>query len=127
MPQSAQLVRLQVWQARLARFQAKTITVAEFCRREGVSVPSFYQWKKRLGHQVASPEDSTSDRHLPLSPPAFASVRLANLTTDPGPVLRLPGGASIELDERVRRECLVEILVACIQATQSDKLEEAAR
>lgn len=128
MPQPSQLIRLQVWQARLARFQTETITVVEFCRREGVSVPSFYQWKKRLGHQLASPVDSTSDRQLHLAPPAFTSLRLTDLATDPPrPVLRLPGGASIELDARVRRECLVEILVACIQATQSDKLEEAAR
>lgn len=98
MPQSAQLVRLQVWQARLARFQAETITVVEFCRREGVAVPSFYQWKKRLGHEVASSFDSTPDRQLPLAPPAFASLRLTDLATDSMPVLRLPGGASIELD-----------------------------
>lgn len=127
MPQSAQLVRLQVWQARLARFQAETITVVEFCRREGVSVPSFYQWKKRLGHQLASPVDSTSDRQRHLAPPAFASLRLTDRATDPMPVLRLPGGASIELDERIRHESLVEILVACIQATQSNKLEEVVR
>ena len=37
-----------VWRERLARFDRGDGTVAEFCRREGVSNPSFYQWRKRL-------------------------------------------------------------------------------
>ena len=37
-----------VWRERLARFDRGDWTVAEFCRREGVSDPSFYQWRKRL-------------------------------------------------------------------------------
>lgn len=37
-----------VWRERLARFGRGGMTVAEFCRREGVSDPSFYQWRKRL-------------------------------------------------------------------------------
>ena len=38
-----------VWRGRLARFRKSGLTVLEFCRREGVSNPSFYQWRKRLG------------------------------------------------------------------------------
>lgn len=37
-----------VWLERLARFGRSGMTVAEFCRCEGVSDPSFYQWRKRL-------------------------------------------------------------------------------
>ena len=41
-----------VWRERLVRFDSGDLTVAEFCRREGVPNPSFYQWRKRLGqHQ----------------------------------------------------------------------------
>ena len=36
------------WRERLSRFRRGNLTVAEFCRREGVSNPSFYQWRKRL-------------------------------------------------------------------------------
>ena len=38
-----------VWRRRLARFGRRNWTVAEFCRREGVSIPTFYHWRKRLG------------------------------------------------------------------------------
>ncbi|MDP6554528.1 MAG: transposase [Pirellulaceae bacterium] len=37
-----------VWRDRLARFNNCKLTVKEFCRQEGVSDPSFYQWRKRL-------------------------------------------------------------------------------
>ena len=37
-----------VWRDRLARFDTCKLTVKEFCRQEGVSDPSFYQWRKRL-------------------------------------------------------------------------------
>lgn len=37
-----------VWRDRLARFSRSNWTVVEFCRREGVSNPHFYQWRKRL-------------------------------------------------------------------------------
>ncbi len=36
------------WRGRMIRFRRGTLTVVEFCRREGVSVPSFYAWRKRL-------------------------------------------------------------------------------
>jgi len=37
-----------VWRDRLARFVTCKLTVKEFCRQEGVSDPSFYQWRQRL-------------------------------------------------------------------------------
>jgi len=37
-----------VWRQRLERFAGWPGTVAEFCRREGVAQPTFYQWRKRV-------------------------------------------------------------------------------
>ena len=37
-----------VWRDRLARFNKSNLTVAQFCQQEGVSDPTFYQWRKRL-------------------------------------------------------------------------------
>jgi transposase-like protein len=36
------------WRRRWERFEESSVTVAEFCRREGVSQANFYQWRKRL-------------------------------------------------------------------------------
>jgi transposase-like protein len=36
------------WRQRMNRFRASKLSVKEFCRREGVSEPTFYHWRKRL-------------------------------------------------------------------------------
>ena len=41
--------REAVWRRRLTRFGRRNWTIAEFCRRERVSIPTFYHWRKRLG------------------------------------------------------------------------------
>ena len=40
--------RREIWTERMARYRDCSLTVREFCAREGVSQPSFYQWKKKL-------------------------------------------------------------------------------
>ena len=36
------------WRSRLARFRRENLTVAEFCRREGLTKHTFYAWRRRL-------------------------------------------------------------------------------
>ena len=53
------------WRARLERYvasKARGVTVAEFCRCEGVSVPAYYYWKKRLGAQIDGGNSAKSIR-----------------------------------------------------------------
>jgi transposase-like protein len=78
------LDRAAVWRERMRRYQRAGLTVAEFCRQEGVSVPSFYQWRKRL--------DQPSQRSPRL--PAFQQVMLSG-----GAVVavELPSGVRLEL------------------------------
>ena len=49
-----------VWRDRLARFARSNLTVKQFCRQEGVSDPSFYQWRKRLKRGAAGKENVAS-------------------------------------------------------------------
>ena len=48
------------WRGRLAKFRRSGLTVAEFCQREGVSSPSFYQWRSRLERQEQKPNRRSS-------------------------------------------------------------------
>lgn len=41
------------WKRRLAEFERGHCTVADFCRREGVSPATFYLWKRKLGRNMA--------------------------------------------------------------------------
>jgi transposase-like protein len=36
------------WRDRVARYGKSGLTITAFCRQEGVSQPSFYQWRNRL-------------------------------------------------------------------------------
>ena len=79
-------VKVEQWSERLSRFGESGQTVAEFCRAECVSQPSFYQWKKKLGCPRAktrsvrtdpADESNSSIESLPsmawgqISPPPF--------------------------------------------------------
>jgi hypothetical protein len=48
--------RLDWWRRQIQRQPKTHLTVADFCRQLGVSVPTFYYWKRRVqaGSQTAS-------------------------------------------------------------------------
>jgi hypothetical protein len=41
------------WLDRLRRFGRSKLSVSEFCRRENVSVPSYYQWRRKLADAIS--------------------------------------------------------------------------
>ena len=114
---------IQLWLDRLNRQAASRLTVAEFCQREAVSVPSFYQWKRRLSPRVGS----ASVRHRSRQPqqslgnPAVAqqprftelvlSTSLAAASASlPGislPSISLPGGITISLGTQAELAALI--------------------
>jgi transposase len=80
------------WQQRLEHFRRSGLTVADFCDREGLSVASFYAWKRRL---AADPGPEPVPRFVPVrivTPPASAPVELI---LPSGLVLRLTPGVDL--------------------------------
>jgi len=86
-----------VWRERLARFASGKETVAEFCLREGVSSPSFYQWRKRLGRgrrrakgdackKGGKAGGEAASRFVPVSVSGFSTV-----------AIELPGGITVRV------------------------------
>lgn len=74
------------WRARLRRFQASGMSVTQFCRAERVSVPAFYQWRKRL---AASREKKDSPTFVPVRVAQIAVVEIhlangARISVPPG-------------------------------------------
>jgi hypothetical protein len=99
----------QAWVDRLARFQSSGLRPAEFCAQEGISLPSFYSWKRRLTTPVATvaSEPATSEdagpRLLPVHLPSPATA--VELVLPTGAILRLTPGCDLAW---VR--CLVDAL-----------------
>lgn len=110
--------RALVWRERLRRQAGTECSIAEFCRQEGVSAPSFYQWRRRLGKKPA-PSGSKSKQSSRVSS-AFQQVLLTG-----GAVVsvELAGGARIELPaEQVAlvRAVVVELLAADSTRSRAD-------
>lgn len=51
----------ETWRMRWKRFSGASVTVAEFCRREGVSQAAFYQWRKRLAEEASAGKTTGDD------------------------------------------------------------------
>lgn len=68
--------KLREWQRRMVRFRKARESVAEFCRKEGVSAPAFYQWRKRLARQPGPAEEASSFKQVRLVTAASVAVHL---------------------------------------------------
>ena len=110
------------WSDRLERFETSGQTVTNFCVTEGVSQPSFYQWRKKLsiGNRVGGGTPQRSRKLNRVKGPirgsksesAFTSVQL---TPTPGlrqsTTIRLADGVEIELGNNLQ---VVEMVVRSV-------------
>lgn len=89
----------QIWLERLRRYHRAGGTVVRFCHQEGVSVASFYSWRRRLSKYVAA-----SGSSLPVFVPVSVVPVVGDLRIDVGEgvVIHLPLG----VEERVLGTCL---------------------
>ncbi len=90
MARSTDVKKLSVWRRRLKRFERSSSTVAQFCQSEGVSSPSFYQWRKKVAAADADEEAGQSSR----TSGAFTPVTLVPSATL---VAELPGGTRLKM------------------------------
>lgn len=122
----------QRWRERVRRWRNSGQTVREFCWREGVSEPSFYQWRKRLRPGRALAHGS--------KPAVFVPVRVVDLPsggrfteTSAAPAeaarrpdgdaagvieIGLPGGVTIRAGSQVDEPRLRSALRAVVAETQ---------
>jgi len=94
MNQQPRTAKRQAWIERLERFKQADQTVAQFCADEAISVPSFYQWRRKL-----NPNSETHRRKVA----KFLPVQIPGpVASEPDTVLslELPGGVSVKLEVR---------------------------
>ncbi len=80
--------KVREWQRRMARFNRSPCSVTQFCQDEGVSVASFYHWRKKL-QQPAQTSEKVND-----SAASFTPVRVV---ASPNVTVRLPGGTQLDV------------------------------
>lgn len=92
MARSADAAKRREWSERLRRFERCDLTIAAFCEAEGVSTPSFYQWRRRLDSR-ASKTTPTATRVMRQ---AFVPLQIVRPTSAGAPVeIHLPNGARV--------------------------------
>lgn len=79
--------KLAEWQQRLRRFAKSGLTVARFCARERVSMPTFWYWRRKCKGVDVSP---------PVAPAVFSPVEVFGGRAI---TLRFPSGAVLEIPE----------------------------
>lgn len=98
--------RLDWWRGQLQRHQKANLSVALFCRQLGVSVVTFYYWKRRV-HEADSGTDSPGVTlgQPSRNPIASAHGERANFV----PVSVLDPGASTVLEIELTNTCVVRL------------------
>jgi hypothetical protein len=97
--------RVNWWRTTLRRQREGNLSVAEFCRRLGVAVSTFYYWKNRVYKVPSDARGQVPDeRHLRRMNPAAGSTS-ANFV----PVSILDPTAGTQLEIELTNACVVRL------------------
>jgi hypothetical protein len=104
--------KVREWMRRFRRFEKSKLTVAQFCKDECVSQPSFYHWKKKLREQ---PGTSHAARKR------FQPVHIAaSVAAKPESTIHLGRGVQIELGSDLRiAESIVRQLLESVETNSA--------
>ena len=87
-----------LWAERLERFARSGSTPTQFCAAEGLALPSFYSWKRRLAAEYRDgPTDTPRDQQPGprLLPVRLQPAAVLELLLPGGAVLRIPPGCDL--------------------------------
>lgn len=103
------------WRGILTRFSLSGMSVREFCRRETLSEPSFYAWRRTLQQRDAEP--ASRSEPVSRSPvPTFLPVEVRREIHAPAPEIVVELGRDLAI--RVGEGIPIERIAALVRALQ---------
>ena len=87
--------KVREWTERIERFHRSQVTLTQFCRDEGVSVQSFYQWRKRI---ISNPGGKAAPSHLLANKAALEQSPVSNADARPVRITIESAGIVIHFD-----------------------------
>ena len=112
----------RLWSDRFRRFDRCDLTVVDFCLAEGVSTPSFYQWRRKLGG-ISGREVVPGTQ---IEEPTFLPVRLLSAKPAAGEVeIHLPNGARVIVTSADVPSMAAAIAAAGQVPREADRQEES--
>ena len=104
------------WRDRVSRWRRSGLSIAEFCRREQISQPSFFGWRKRLvGDRAVANRRGRQLAGGPSQRPRFVELPAPAWPTTSGIQISLPGGAIVTLPP----QAAAELVTTAIRAAMS--------
>ena len=98
------------WQQRLDSFKAGSLSIDEFCLREGVSRSTFHRWAKQLRDGIP---ESLKEEHAERDKSETGEAVFLPITLKASPVeIELPNGGVVRLPPGVGQAVLVEVIRA---------------
>jgi hypothetical protein len=76
MPLSSNHAKRQLWIKRFHKFQKSKLSVAQFCQSAGCSIPSFYQWRRKIASPSVDGLTRQSSPFLQLETTSSPAIRL---------------------------------------------------
>ncbi len=113
--------RIELWLDRLNRQCVSGESISKFCGTEGISVPSFYQWKRRLAPIVVERSAGRRSKRRPTPASAsFAEVQVVDSFSSAS--VFLPSGIRIQLgsDPQVAESIIDRVLRHSAASTESE-------
>ncbi len=93
--------KVQFWRSLLRQQPGSGMTVKEFCRKHGVSVPSFYAWRRKIAQHDLPMDQRNDERHDRLVPVQLVDSTGGNDAVDENRIeIVTPGGFTLRLDHR---------------------------
>ncbi len=80
------------WRDRVTRWRASGLNVRDFCRREGLSEPSFYSWRRALAERDADAVAPDAPAFVPVHVRADPAPPALEVVLRSGHLLRVPRG-----------------------------------
>ena len=98
------------WRELIARQRAGGLSVAAFCRREGIGASSFFSWKRRLSDADAVPAFVEAKISPARREAGWTGSPQAGLPQAPTIEIRLRGGRRLRVRRGFDRELLAEVV-----------------
>lgn len=109
------------WRERISRWRRSGLSITEFCRREQISQPSFFGWRKRLAPQRAVTRRGRPPRRDHDAPtPRFVQLPPPDWPTTSGVQIALPGGAVVTLSSQASTELIAAVVRAAMLTPASE-------
>jgi len=122
MTRGSRPAKIEQWSERFERFERSGLTVVQFCRQEGVSQPSFYQWRKKLTRPARRGQQAvTKGRPMPRAGHGRKAPR-----RQPNAIVEMPFGPSFRpvsvTTGSARAACLTVRLPSGVELAMTDHL-----